>query len=61
MDEQHYKYSSFGVNYPFNVFFFLICIFCKIQNMLREHFIINEIPSESNLADAKCGTSVLKH
>lgn len=56
MDEQRYKYSSFGVNCPFNVF-----LFRKIQDMLKEHFIINEILSESNLADAKCGTSVLKH
>lgn len=29
--------------------------------MLKEHFIINEILSESNLTDAKCGTSVEKH
>lgn len=29
--------------------------------MLKEHFIINEILSESHLADAKCGTSVEKH
>lgn len=60
MDEQRYKYSSFGVNCPFNVVF-LFCTFCKKQDMLKEHFIINEILSESHLADAKCGTSVEKH